>query len=222
MESPFSNIIPVLRVYYYQLYYTKPRLLWEKVGVWPSDVWGGVLPNRNRWASFVSYTLSSGAMIGQYTQKIISCMNAKFSLAPMYKQNIYLLRYTSISDLLERKKFTPRKYQSLKGAVVMELCQNEADVKCQMDIHTLVPIKRSCGNLHWKLYFCLILGRGSRQLLLSIPETSVQIFTLLQIVANIWTNWRKISTWWNTPFFLQCSYKWQIPFWLFIWLQASF
>ena len=30
--------------------------------------------------------------------------------------------------------YMDRNYQSLKGAVVMTLCQNEADVKCQMDI----------------------------------------------------------------------------------------
>ena len=52
--------------------------------------------------------------------------------------------------------------QVLKGAVVVTLCQNEADVKCQMDIDSsnwfslLVLRLNSGGNLHWKLYFCLI------------------------------------------------------------------
>ena len=67
----------------------------------------------------------------------------------------------------------PRNNQSLKGAVVVVLCQNEAEVKCQMDIYQHISLRekagamrlivlrmKSGGNLHWKLYFCLILAEG--------------------------------------------------------------
>ncbi len=60
--------------------------------------------------------------------------------------------------------------QVLKGAVVVTLCQNEADVKCQMDIDSSISLTEQAGkirllvlcwnlvlNSHWKLYFCLIL-----------------------------------------------------------------
>ncbi len=55
-------------------------------------------------------------------------------------------------------------YQALKEAVVVVLCQNEAEVKFPMDIHYQSHSK-FCGwdvvvNIHLKLYFCLILAEG--------------------------------------------------------------
>ncbi len=75
-----------------------------------------------------------------------------------------------LSDLLH-----PRFSQVLKGAVGATLCQNEAELKFSMEIDhhissteqarkirlrfsLLVLLVRSGGNLHWKLYFCLILA----------------------------------------------------------------
>ena len=56
----------------------------------------------------------------------------------------------------------------------MVLCQNEADVKCQMDIDSQISLTEQAvwfsllvlwlrfgGNFHWELYFCLILAEGS-------------------------------------------------------------
>ena len=72
------------------------------------------------------------------------------------------------------KHFAARNNQSLKGAVDVTHGQNEAEVKCQMDIdqyisptekagamrliELLVLRVNSGGNLHWKIYFCLILA----------------------------------------------------------------
>ena len=52
--------------------------------------------------------------------------------------------------------------QSLKGAVVVTLCQNEADVKFQMEIDSHISLtEQGVGvNLHWKFYICFILAEG--------------------------------------------------------------
>ena len=75
-----------------------------------------------------------------------------------------------------------RNYQSLKGAVAVTLCQNEADVKCQMDIDSQISLTeqarkiRQMQNFKWTLTTTALLlphsSRGSRQLLLSIPDRS--------------------------------------------------
>ncbi len=80
-------------------------------------------------------------------------------------------------------------HQSLKGAVGATLCQNEAEVSFPME-RVIMDINGNllslCGNLispacsvdeiWWKFPLEMILlphsGRGSRQLLLSIPERS--------------------------------------------------
>ena len=53
--------------------------------------------------------------------------------------------------------------QSLKGAVGMTLCQNEAEVKFQMDIDNHISTTEAgrwnvVGNIHLKSYFSLILA----------------------------------------------------------------
>ncbi len=40
-----------------------------------------------------------------------------------------------------------RNNQSLKGAVVVTLCQNEADVKCQMDIDSHISLTEQAGKI---------------------------------------------------------------------------
>ena len=59
--------------------------------------------------------------------------------------------------------------QLLKGAVVVTLCQNEADVKCQMDIDSSISLTEQMlfGYRHYahrkcptSLYFCLISSEG--------------------------------------------------------------
>ena len=37
--------------------------------------------------------------------------------------------------------------QLLKGAVVVTLCQNEADVKCQMDIDSSISLTEQAGKI---------------------------------------------------------------------------
>ena len=82
-----------------------------------------------------------------------------------------------------------RNNQSLKGAVVVTHCQNEAELKFSMEIdhHTssteksvgYVLISPACSVDEILRKFPLEIiplpqsGRGSRQMLLSIPETSV-------------------------------------------------
>ncbi len=71
------------------------------------------------------------------------------------------------------QEFPYRNYQSLKGAVVVALCQNEAEVKCQMDIYQYIsprpggiiyfnwPYSWDVGvNIHVNFYFSLILAEG--------------------------------------------------------------
>ncbi len=40
-----------------------------------------------------------------------------------------------------------RNYHSLKGAVVVTLCQNEADVKCQLDIDSHTSLTEQAGKV---------------------------------------------------------------------------
>ncbi len=75
--------------------------------------------------------------------------------------------------------------QLLKGAVVVTLCQNEADVKCQMDIESSISLTEQAGKIRltacsvveiwWKFPLEILLlphsRRGSRQLLLSMTDT---------------------------------------------------
>ena len=75
-----------------------------------------------------------------------------------------------------------RNNQSLKGAVVMVLCQNEAEVKFPMEIDhnqcsqfvvtltTSDPQMRCGGQLPWEILLLSHSDRGLRQLLLSIPD----------------------------------------------------
>ncbi len=51
----------------------------------------------------------------------------------------------------------------MKGAVVVVFCQNEADVKYQMDIEQDISLISEIdlgGNVHLKFYICLILAEG--------------------------------------------------------------
>ncbi len=70
-----------------------------------------------------------------------------------------------------------RNNQSLKGAVVAVLCQNEAEVKFQMDIdHHICALFNVIRGRWWEMGLILHLphsGRGWQQLLLLISETSV-------------------------------------------------
>ncbi len=43
--------------------------------------------------------------------------------------------------------------QLLKGAVVVTLCQNEADVKCQMDIDSSTSLTEQAGKIRLSLIF---------------------------------------------------------------------
>ncbi len=63
--------------------------------------------------------------------------------------------------------------QILKGAVVVTRCQNEADVKCQMDIDSQISLTEQAisliapaflqvrsGEIHLNFYLCLIPAGG--------------------------------------------------------------
>ena len=50
--------------------------------------------------------------------------------------------------------------QVLKGAVVVTLCQNEADVKCQMDIDSSNSLTEQAGEI--RLTFLLGLSWGGK------------------------------------------------------------
>ncbi len=64
-----------------------------------------------------------------------------------------------------------RNNQSLKGAVVVTLCKNEADVKFPMEIDR-VPHRKFNTLFPLEIILLPHSGRGSRQLLLLITETS--------------------------------------------------
>ncbi len=87
--------------------------------------------------------------------------------------------------------------QLLKGAVVVILWQNEADVKCQMDIDThislteqagkirLTKLMRSGGQFPWKFLVLPHSGRGSCQLLLYRTDTFDEKCTGLRIKCDL-------------------------------------
>ena len=95
--------------------------------------------------------------------------------------------------------------QSLKGAVVVTLCKNEADVKCQMDIDSSISLTEqvrsvslifpACSEVEiWGKFSLEIIllphfGRGLCQLLLLIPETSGKNYSVLlpDVICNVFS-----------------------------------
>ncbi len=73
--------------------------------------------------------------------------------------------------------------QLLKGAVVVTLCQNEADVKCQMDIDSSISLTEQAGKIRlwmnfggqfpWRFLVLPHFGGASCQLLLYRTDTFV-------------------------------------------------
>ncbi len=96
----------------------------------------------------------------------------------IYENQILSYMINGDGDLYPMVRWpTDRNNQSLKGAVVVNLRQSEADVKCQMDIDShislteqarkissLIAPASSVGEVLWKfpleLFFCLILAEG--------------------------------------------------------------
>ncbi len=76
-----------------------------------------------------------------------------------------------------------RNNQSLKGAVVVTLCQNEADVKW-FPIREKGPI-RFGGQFPLEIILLPHSDRGLRKLLLSIPERSVWALRVLSVCPSV-------------------------------------
>ncbi len=81
--------------------------------------------------------------------------------------------------------------QLLKGAVVVNLCQNEADVKCQMDIDSHISLTEQAGKIRltelthqFEILHLPHSGIGSCQLLLSMTDT-FEGFTFSLIPNNM-------------------------------------